>query len=341
MGGFLLSLLINKVLLKFSKNLGVRSQDDLVRWSSVTKPSLGGISFFITFLIGLLVYSIVFGENDVFQNKPLLSLLIGCSLAFVMGLADDAYNTKPLLKLVVQILIGVTFVLGDTWIQFSGNIYLDYSLTIFWVVAIMNSINMLDNMDGVSTLTTISILVSCLFSYFIFSNEDVVFPGLMICMITTFLAFLFYNWNPSKMFMGDSGSQFIGALIAFMGIKFLWNVNPDSLGWNWKNLILVLVSFAPTLIDSLIVSINRISKGKSPMVGGRDHSTHALSRMGVSDKNVGVVFMLFGLVSSICSISINTYFNNDWLVYLFSAYFIICFIILFGITRKYNEKETQ
>ncbi len=283
--------------------------------------------------------AIIFGEQDVFHNEALLGFFFSIFLAFLLGLADDAYNTRPLLKLLVQILIGVTFILGDTWIQFSGNIYLDYSLTIFWVVAIMNSINMLDNMDGVSTLTTISILVSCLFSYFIFSSEDVVFPGLMICMIATFLAFLFYNWNPSKMFMGDSGSQFIGALIAFMGIKYLWNAPLIDSSWSWPNLVLVLVAFAPTLIDTTTVSILRLSKGKSPMVGGKDHSTHALSYLGCSDKKVGLIFVLLGSLSLVFSTTICLFARHEFWIYPFALYFLISFTILFVITRKYNDKK--
>jgi UDP-GlcNAc:undecaprenyl-phosphate GlcNAc-1-phosphate transferase len=339
-GGFLLSFLVNKVLLRFSTNLGIRSQEEfLVRWSSVSKPSLGGISFFITFLIALLAYSIAFGENDVFQNKSLLGLLIGCSLAFVMGLADDAYNTRPLLKLLIQIAIAVTFIVSGAYIEFSDYTYINYGLTVVWVVGIMNSINMLDNMDGISTVTTISILISCFASFLIFSNDDLVFPGMVICMIFTLIAFLFFNWNPAKMFMGDSGSQFIGALIAFMGIKYLWNAPLSEGDWSWPNLILVLVAFAPTLIDTTIVSILRLAKGKSPMVGGKDHSTHALTYLGFSDKKVGFVFVLLGLVSVLLSISICLLADNEIWIYSFGLYFLICFTILFVITRKYNEKK--
>lgn len=340
LGGFGLSLIVNTVLLKFAKNLGMRSQEEfLVRWSSVSKPSLGGISFFMTFLFSLMGYAIAFGAVDVFQNKPLLGLLIGSCLAFIMGLADDAYNTRPLLKLLIQILVGVTFVLSDTGVTLFENFWMDSILTVIWVVGIMNSINMLDNMDGISTVTTISILASCLFSYLFFGGGEVVFGGILIGLIATFVAFLFFNWNPSKMFMGDSGSQFIGAVIAFFGIKYLWNA-PLELESSWYNVILALVAFTPTISDTLIVSINRIAQGRSPMIGGRDHSTHSLSRMGLSDRKVGVVFLILGMLSSFFSAVICTWNSHAWLIVLSLFFFLICFVILFIITRKYNEKTS-
>lgn len=338
-GGFALSFVVNIVLLRFAKNLGMRSQEEfLVRWSSVSKPSLGGISFFITFLISLLGYAIAFGAVDVFQNKPLLGLLLGSCLAFIMGLADDAYNTRPLLKLAIQILVGITFVLSDTSVELFENVWLDGVLTILWVVGIMNSINMLDNMDGISTVTTIFILGSCLFSFLFFGEGEIVFGGLLIGLIATFMAFLFFNWNPSKMFMGDSGSQFIGAVIAFFGIQFLWNA-PLELESSWYNVILAIVAFTPTLSDTLIVSINRISQGRSPMIGGRDHSTHSLSRMGLSDKKVGVVFLMLGMLATMFSSIICIWNSSSLVIVLTSCFFFICFTILFVITRKYNEKS--
>src|SRR6056297_667716 len=119
------SLLINSVLLRFVKTLGTKNQPGaVVRWSSETKPAIGGLAFFILFLISFWVYSIVFDANEVFESVPILGLLIASTMGFVMGLTDDAYNTRPYLKLSVQILCGVILALTGSHIElFDENIY--------------------------------------------------------------------------------------------------------------------------------------------------------------------------------------------------------------------------
>ena len=103
-GVLVLSFIINAFLLKFAKSLGIRhSVDHTIRWSNEAKPSLGGISFYFCFLLGFMIYAIVFGQADVFQNKSLLGLFFSINVAFLLGLSDDAYDTKPLLKLFSQI----------------------------------------------------------------------------------------------------------------------------------------------------------------------------------------------------------------------------------------------
>ena len=135
-----------------------------------------------------------------------------------MGMADDAYDTKPLVKFIVQCLCGVILISTGTKINTFESEFLNYSLTILWVVAIMNSINMLDNMDGISTVTTLAI---CIFSVFFsvqMNLETQPLTLIIIAVIGTLCGFLAYNWHPSKMFMGDSGSQFLGIFLAFCGI---------------------------------------------------------------------------------------------------------------------------
>ena len=86
-GAFAISFLINSFFLKFAKTLGIRNKNDVtIRWSAASKPSLGGISFYFTFLIGFVFYAIIFGETDVFQNKGLLGLFFSVTLAFLLGL---------------------------------------------------------------------------------------------------------------------------------------------------------------------------------------------------------------------------------------------------------------
>ena len=100
----ILSFLINGLLLKFASNLGIRnSPETIIRWSPQSKPSLGGISFFLIFLLSIASYPIFFEQHFISFNKQLLGMMAASTLAFLMGLSDDAYNTKPILKLSIQI----------------------------------------------------------------------------------------------------------------------------------------------------------------------------------------------------------------------------------------------
>ena len=110
--GISISLVSNRLLLRFSQSLGIRNKNDVViRWSNQSKPSLGGIGLFLGFLGGMIIYLIIEPEFNLFGNLEFLGLFFSSSLAFSMGLADDAYDTKPLFKLFIQISCGLFLLL--------------------------------------------------------------------------------------------------------------------------------------------------------------------------------------------------------------------------------------
>lgn len=348
-GGALIALVSNILLLRFSRSLGIRNKNDVVvRWSNESKPSLGGVSFFVIFVFSAIAYSIVFSEApNVFQNKQYVGLFVAGSLAFLMGLADDAYNTKPMIKLLVQILCGVVLVLTDSSIDFFHSYYLDAGLTVAWVIIIMNSLNMLDNMDGITGTTVFFILLTCLISsWIIFPFHINVWSLVLISVLGAVVGFLSMNIHPSKLFMGDAGSQFIGLFVAFYGIKFLWNIgtaDPGNVHPSWLGMCITLIAFTPTAADTLTVVINRLKKGQSPMVGGKDHTTHHLVYAGLSDRSVWYVFVGIGLMACLISImlihfvSMNTYLP----VAFFVSYFIFVFVLLYRNTIKYPAPEKK
>lgn len=337
------SLLLNTILLKFVKTLGIRNNTEtIIRWSSVSKPALGGITFYIIFLISLGCYAVFFEADDVFQNASALGLIGATSIAFLMGLADDAYDTKPLLKFGVQVLCGVLLIASDNYIQLFAYEIINYFLTIFWVVGIMNSINMLDNMDGITSLVSSFILITIMMYMYLVGETFSFEYFLTLGVLGSLVGFLFFNWHPSKMFMGDTGSQFLGMLLAALSIKFLWNSHgtDDSIVQS-RQVILVLLTFMLPVVDTTIVSINRIKRGQSPFVGGKDHTTHNLSYLGLSDSQVGFVFMGLAAVAMFLSMAI-VRFLNEWNHYhtlIFSLFFIVVFGIFYYITIINKDKN--
>ncbi len=334
---FLIALLINSFFLKFARTLGIRNKNDItIRWSHTSKPSLGGISFYIVFLVGFMFYAIFFGKEDVFENQSLLGLFYTVTIAFLLGLSDDAYNTRPLLKLLIQITCGIILVVTNNTIAiFSYNI-LNGIATVVWVVAIMNSINMLDNMDGITTITSISIIAAIIFILIPFTLKNNIDTFFLMTTLGGLLGFLFFNYPPAKMFMGDTGSQFLGVFLAYFSIKYLWNngvvENEFTL---FSNFSLVLACFAIPIMDTLIVSINRIARKQSPMIGGKDHTTHHLVYRGLKEKQVFFIYLFLGLISSILTFVFQRYIPYYSLSYVILwLYFGIIFFMFFSLTRK-------
>ena len=157
------------------------------------------------------------------MSKTVFGILASASLGFIIGLADDSYNTKPLLKFAGQLCCGLILIYSNVVIGLFHNSMLNNLLTLFWVVGIMNSINMLDNMDAISSTVSISIIVSALTAMIFNSQLSSVYFMICIGVLGALIGFLYFNWHPSKMYMGDTGSQFIGVFLAALGIICFWN----------------------------------------------------------------------------------------------------------------------
>jgi len=340
----LFSFLINGLFLKFSRTLGVKDQsEDMVRWSS-SKPAFGGISFYIMFLFSIACYSILFEAvtyiNDIVR---FLGVMAACSLGFVVGLADDAYNTKPFLKFFAQVSSAIILIATGTSINISGITIVDYSLTVLWVVGLMNSINMLDNMDGITTSVSISVIVAVLYVLSVNGESHSIYFITLLGVLAGLLGFLYYNWNPSKMYMGDTGSQFLGVFLAAIGILYLWNYDAEpNLRNQTKQFIVALLVFIVPIIDTTTVTINRLLKGQSPFVGGKDHTTHHLSYLGLSDRQVALAFLGLSFLSVFFLIVIDQLIGDSWdywHFFVFLGYFLMLFGFLYGITRLNKAKE--
>lgn len=341
----LFSFLINGLFLKFSRTLGTKDQgENLVRWSSVSKPAFGGISFFIMFLFGVACHSILFDFKafnlDVVQ---FLGVLTASSLGFIVGLADDAYNTKPFLKFSAQFGCGIILIATGTHINLSGNLIFDYGITMLWVVGLMNSINMLDNMDAITTTVSISIVIATMYMIWSTGFYTSIYFITLLGVLSGLIGFLYYNWNPSKMYMGDTGSQFLGVFLAAVGIIFLWNGHASAdFRVQTKQFIVPLLVFIIPIIDTTTVTINRLMKGQSPFVGGRDHTTHNLARLGFTDRQVALTFFGLSLLSVWFLVVIDRFIpTNKWdyhHFFIFLAYFIVLFIFLYGTTRIKRSK---
>ncbi len=315
-----LSILVNGLLLKFSRSMGTKNEFEQIRWASTTKPALGGISFYLIFLLSIVFFTIFFPNQEMLLNKRFLGFFLSVSLGFLMGLADDAYNTKPFMKFLVQFICGASFVLSDNVIHIFPWEGLNVFITFFWVVGLMNSVNMLDNMDAITTSVSVVICVGAIMSFAFRGTSINLDLILLLGVVSALLGFLYYNWNPSRMYMGDSGSQFLGVFLAGIGIEYFWNA-PNYYGEfdSLRQLIVAILVFVVPISDTTTVSINRLLKGKSPFVGGRDHTTHHLSYAGLSDRQVAIVMIAISMLAMVVGIFVMNNIRN-WN----TTYSVIC-----------------
>ena len=336
LGTLSFTLLVVSLLLGFAKSLGIRSKNDIhVRWSNTSKPSLGGIAIFASIFMAMIVYLISHPTENIFGNERFLFFFFGLSIAFFMGLADDAFNTRPLIKLVTQILCGLSLVAGDLIIPLTNVFWMDSVVTVIWVVGLMNSLNMLDNMDGITTSISINIfsfllVFSLLFNTPIFGIHTFIVIGI----IGSLCGFLFVNAPPSKLFMGDSGSQVIGYAVGFYSIYYLWDQAPNTTP-NWVTIYVAIMILAIPCIDTFTVSFNRIKKGKSPAKGGKDHTTHHMVYRGFSERQTFIFFWIISFLLGCMGLLIMFLYQQQF------SYFSALLLFPFFLAFYYLFKNTH
>ncbi|HTO37584.1 MAG TPA: MraY family glycosyltransferase [Brumimicrobium sp.] len=341
-GIFTFSFIVNKIIIVNSQSMGIKYKNDTAqRWSTTAKPSLGGVSLYASFMLSVPAYAFLMNDFSFFSSHEFWGLFVAANLAFFMGVYDDYSCTKPMLKLSVQILNGLIFILTGNGIVLFDNYIIDGIITIIWVVAVMNSLNMLDNMDGITATVSLFILLACATIFILSGAGSLIWLVLIIAQMGALVGFLAYNINPSKIFMGDGGSQFLALFVAFFGIKAIWNLPADFHLPTWTAPFLVVAAFTPTIADTLTVMINRRRRGVSVMLGGKDHTTHHLVYRGFSDFKVWFIFTIISAFSFLYAVQLSSLLMNGYymLTILGGVFFFAIFIPLYRNTLKYKAPQ--
>ncbi len=348
---FLSGIIINNFLIKRPLRFVVKKANiSAIRFRSQLKPVFGGITFFVVFMCIIIASIFIFepdaylNNSELFLNPEFICLTIVVMLAFFMGLADDIISTPPTFKFFVQLICAIIFIYYDFYIHISPHEWINYLITIIWVVGMMNSINMLDNMDAVTVLTSLSIIGGVILFYlFGLTNSSIFLIFVLTGICGALLSFLFYNWHPARMYMGDSGSQFIGIILAFIGIVFFWNsstINEPDYTYNIKQFIVIALAFLIPISDTTTVTINRLLKKQSPFVGDRNHTTHHLFYLGIPEKWIAVILFTLnsiGVVLALYIINMPNPVKISTLLY-FASYPIVVFLLLFINTKISKQK---
>src|SRR5688500_4460432 len=218
-------------------------------------------------------------------------VVIGAStFLFLVGLADDLVHTQPYQKLIGQVMGSAFIIYYGLSLPWASSHSLNMALTIFWLIGITNAVNLLDNMDGLAA--GIAVIASCFLALSFLSTSQISEALMLVVFAGALLGFLIYNSNPASIFMGYSGSMFIGF---FLASSALVNVS----GGRSRSLLPVLavpilVLFIP-IFDTTFVTVLRKLSGRAASQGGRDHTSHRLVALGMSERHA--VWMLYGFAA--------------------------------------------
>lgn len=242
-----------------------------------------------------LAFALALGAAAFFNpgwNHLALSLLAGSGLMFALGLVDDLKRLTPPVKLMVQILAASAVVFFGGTINFFPWGFANSILTFFWLIGITNAINLIDNMDGLAA--GIALIAAGFLAYFFFRSDAYGLLLMAMALAGSMLGFLVFNFPPAKIFMGDSGSLFLGFTLAALAV-----VHRPRASEVFTVIGVPTLLFLVPIVDTTLVTITRILRGQSPAQGGTDHTSHRLIAFGLTERQAVLFLYAVGLVSGL------------------------------------------
>lgn len=256
------------------------------RWHALPTPTVGGVGIVAAFLVG---FALTRGVFDDFRDATsasaniVIALIVGSVGAAAIGLWDDLSHFRPSTKLAAQCACASLFLWIAGGVEITGSAPVDGVIALLWIVTVMNAVNMLDNMDGVAG-TAVMIGLVGVAALSASGGAGSFVPLIAVICAGAVAGFLGHNLPRARVFMGDAGSLFLGFILA--ALVLLWG---RSVALPSAVMAAVGCLFVP-LIDMTVVSLARLRRGQSPMQGGRDHTTHRLVQMGISES--GLVWLV-------------------------------------------------
>ena len=299
----LISLITTPVVKSLAFRIGaVDVPKDARRMHKHPIPRMGGLAIFMGFLFSVLIF--------IDLTAPLRGMLLGAVVIVVLGIFDDIYALGAKFKFMVQIIAALFAVLSGNIITIISNPnifssqpywelgFLSIPFSVIWICAITNAVNLIDGLDGlacgVSAISSMTLLVIAL----VVSEPQVAI--LMAALAGGCIGFLPYNMNPAKIFMGDTGSTFLGYVLAVVSINGLFK-SAAIISFAVPFLLLGLPIF-----DTCFAILRRIANGQSPMSPDRSHIHHRLIDMGLSQKQAVAVLYVISAILGLSAVVLTT-----------------------------------
>lgn len=335
---FLISLILVPLAKKIAIHVGALDLPNERKIHKVAMPRMGGLAIYGAFLVGYILY----GEI----TTQMISILIGSFIIFITGIIDDIKPVRALYKFIFQIIAALIVVLyGNlyfTEITFLGlyikfSLLTSYILSTFFIVAITNAINLIDGMDGLASgISCIYFATIAVIAFFLnrINGLDII---LTLIMFGSTLGFLVHNFPPARIFMGDSGSLFLGfmiSIIALLGFKIT----------TLTSLVIPISVLSLPIFDTILAIFRRLLKGESIGTPDKEHFHHQLLKMKFSPRICILIIYLICIIFSIVSILYAIGDAKQSIVIYSVLLIMLLFVILktdILFTHKKKEKEKK
>lgn len=279
------SLALTPIVIATARRVGMVAQPKADRWHRKPTAMLGGLAVMFATVCGF-----AFG-----RPTNMMWYVLGVSIGMcALGLVDDILHIKPYQKLVVQILGAAAVISAGLTLPWTGSITLNVLITVFWLTGITNAVNLLDNMDGLAA--GVAIIASVCLGLNFLMNGQVTEATMLLAFGGALLGFLVYNFEPASVFMGDCGSLFVGFFLASSAL-----LSSHATAGRTRSLLPVLavpvLIFAIPIFDTTFVTLMRKLSGRAASQGGRDHTSHRLVALGMSERNAVLMLYVFAILA--------------------------------------------
>jgi UDP-GlcNAc:undecaprenyl-phosphate/decaprenyl-phosphate GlcNAc-1-phosphate transferase len=324
-----LSLALTPLVRALARRSGVIARPRSDRFSSRPTAMLGGVAIYLSVLTAFLLFAPHTREGWV---------VMGASTAlFFVGLVDDFLHIKPYQKLIGQVLGASAVVYFGLLLPYGWGASAAMLLTIFWLIGITNAINLLDNMDGLAA--GVSAVAAAFIAASFAANGQMTEAVMLSAFAAALLGFLVYNTSPASIFMGDCGSMFIGFFLAATALL-------SASGERGRSFIVViavpvLILFIP-IFDTTLVTVVRKLSGRAASQGGRDHTSHRLVALGLSERRAVWMLYAFAGASGLLAMMVRQfeYHTGIAMVLGFTVALTLVGVYLAGV-KVYDEASVQ
>jgi len=261
----LISFIVTPLMIRLAKRINFVDQPASRKVHLAPVPMLGGVAIYAG-----VVTAVAFSGASTL--KELIGVLGGATIMTAFGVWDDRYGMSPIIKLFGQACAGSILIWAGIQVHLFRLESLNILLTLLWIIGIANAINFLDNMDGLAA--GIAGVASAFFFILALVEGLGLVASLAAATMGACVAFLYYNFNPATLFMGDAGSMLLGFVLAVLGIKLEFKAIPLEVTWMIPIVILGLPIF-----DTTLVVVSRLRGGRPVYLGGKDHTSHRLAQI--------------------------------------------------------------
>lgn len=354
--GFFVSFYAQRMAMGLARKYRIYDDSNNRKIPKTPRPRLGGIGIFVGFLTAFYaLFFVVYLLEDtpyyIYIDFSLFQIMLYiCSMLFffMLGLYDDFKGLKAFQKLGFELVIAtILFFIGFKielltlpFMEESINVGIfSYPLTVLWIIGVTNAINLIDGLDGLAggviAIVSITIIVICVLN-------KLIFPAIIItALLGGILGFLPYNFYPSKILMGDSGSLFAGTILATLSLK---TAQKASLG---IALMIPIIFLAIPVMDTALSFFRRLFKGKNPFRGDNDHIHHRLMKKGFSEKKSANILLILTAIFSILSILVSNFRGTPRFVALVTSLLLGMLLLLYlnyisvNFMKKNNDRTVK